>query len=78
MEEETKKEQLEFWGNTRFKIGSEGLGYYITSYESPSTFDKYPDVKEKFEKAQTALREFENAIDEKIRENGGNPDEFEA
>ena len=74
----TTKEELEFLGNIKTKISSEGLGYYITDYESPFTFNEYPELKSLFIDAVDALDAFTNYLDVRITELGGDPDDFEA
>ncbi len=69
---------LEFYGGIKEKIAIEGLGYYITSYESENTFDIDPVLKQSFIDARQALNDFELMIDEKIKWQGGNPNDYQS
>lgn len=70
-------ENLEFYGEIKFKSGSEGEGYYVMNYESPSTFDGDPELKAKFIDAKNAINRFYGLLNERIVELGGDPDEYE-
>lgn len=70
------KKDLEFFGNKKIKISLEGVGYYLTDYAPYDSFKDYPDVNEIFLKAKKYVREFEETIDKKIEDNGGDPEDF--
>lgn len=69
---------LEFYGEIKTKSDLEGLGYYIQHYESAKTFDGDEELKQEFMKAQEGIIGFEDLLYKRIRDLGGEPEDYEA
>jgi hypothetical protein len=72
------KKMLKFYGEIKIKAGIEGYGYYIQDYESESAFDCDEELKQKFVEARNAMNGFFELLNQRIEENGGDPDDYEA
>lgn len=70
------KKDLEYWGDTKIKITSEGLDYYLQNWASDSEFLHDEEVQEAFCKARDWLNIFEELIDKRISDLGGDPEEY--
>ena len=69
---------LEFYGDTRVKMGNEGAGYYVTDYESSEHFDGDEELKQAFVTAKESMNSFTQLLDKRITDLGGDPDDYEA
>ena len=56
---------------------TEGDGYYFYGYESESSYDFDPALQTKFAMARDYLEEFKEALEERIIQAGGNPEDYE-
>jgi hypothetical protein len=56
----------------------EGDGYYFYGYESSETFEFDPDLQLAFDMAVDTIEKFKQQLEQKIINEGGSPEDYEA
>ncbi len=73
----TDQEKLQRFGDIQTKMNSEGVGYYILEYASPEEFDFEGPLEDRFLDARDSLDEFISYVNDRIKELGGNPEDYD-
>jgi hypothetical protein len=72
------KELLEKYGEIYTSMLVEGDGYYFYGYESSETFEFDPDLQLAFDMAVDTIEKFKQQLEQKIINEGGSPEDYEA
>ena len=78
-EKQTEEQSIleEKYGNLKMKMENEGDGYFFWGYGMPSGYDEDKEIQEAFQKAEEAVDGFKTLVEKRIKENGGDPDNWE-
>lgn len=71
------EQQIEFWGELKQTLENEGDGYFFYGYGLPSEYSEDTELLTLFSEAENSVNNFKNYIEQKIIDNGGDPEDWE-
>lgn len=75
---ETNDTEIEKWGELKLVMETEGDGYFFYGYGLPSEFMDDDETEKLFNEAEKAIDRFKTFVEQKIIDNGGDPEDWSA